>query len=164
MSEFKIIPHYPNYKVNQLGQVVSNKGHTMSWVDNGKGYKSVKLYNGSKPGGRICLVHRLVLSTFSPTEDHVLDVNHKDGDKSNNCLSNLEWVTKSQNTQHAHRTGLFSSRNKLTSDDVLEIKEKIASVEFETYTKISKDYNVQPSIISKIAHGQLYGYIKRCND
>ncbi len=164
MSEFKTIPHYPKYKINSLGQVVSHKGHTMSWIDNGNGYKLVKLYNDVKPQGRMCLVHRLVLSTFSPIKDSALDVNHIDGNKANNALSNLEWVTKSENTRHAHVTGLFSNRNKLTIEDVLQIKDKIASTEFETYTKISKDYGVQPSIISKIAHGQLYGYVKRCND
>ena len=155
---FKTIPHYPNYKINPDGQVVSHKGHTMTWIDNGKGYQSVKLYNEHTPKGRMCLVHRLVLSTFTPIGG-ALDVNHKDGNKKNNSLGNLEWVSKSENTRHAHMTGLFSSRNKLTIEHVREIKEQVAEEQRDTYTKIAEKYGVQPSIISKIALGHLYGYV-----
>ena len=158
-ESFQIIPAYANYEVSTHGRVRRvSTGRIMKLVDNGKGYKCVKLYNEHRPQGRLCLVHRLVLSTFAPT-DSDLDVNHRDGDKGNNTLLNLEWVTKSENTRHAHMTGLFAGRNKLTITQVREIKARIALAQRETYQAISLDYGVRASIISKIAHGQLYSYV-----
>lgn len=159
-EEFKTISAYPNYQISIEGRVRSKKkGHILKWVDNGKGYKTVKLYNESKPLGRLCLVHRLVLSTYMPVDNPNLDVNHKDGIKAHNHLNNLEWVTKSENTRHAHLTGLFNSRNKLTIKQVKEIKELVAEEFRDTYSKIASKYGVKASIINKIALGQLYGYV-----
>lgn len=152
---FKQIPHYPNYEVNESGFVRNVKtGHTMKWIDNGKGYKSVKLYNEHTPKGRLCLVHRLVLSTFDPQQDK--DVNHIDGNKSNNHLSNLEWVSKSQNTQHAHKTGLF--KNKLSIKDVIQIKWMCKNTN-KSNGEIGHIFGVRHSTVWKIRNGYLYHYI-----
>lgn len=152
---YKTIPHYPNYEINSTG-LVRNKttGHNMKWIDNGKGYKSVKLYNTDRPQGRLCLVHRLVLSTFNPS-DGGLDVNHIDGDKSNNSFTNLEWVTKSENTQHAHMIGLF--QNKLAIEQVREIKDLLKHQ--QTMSSIARAYGVKHSTVWKIANGILYDYV-----
>lgn len=152
---FKTIPHYPNYQVNPSG-VVRNAttGNNMKWIDNGKGYKCVKLYNTDTPKGRMCLVHRLVMSTFCPIDENK-DVNHKDGNKANNCLSNLEWVSKSENTRHAHVNGLF--QNKLSIEQVKEIKELLKT--HKAYTNIARAYGVRHSTIWKIANGILYDYV-----
>lgn len=153
---FKQIPHYPNYEVSTTG-VVRNRttGNNLRWVDNGKGYKVIKLYNSDTPKGRLCLVHRVVLSTFNPN-DGKLDVNHKDGVKAHNNLENLEWVTKSENTIHAHTTGLFT--NKLTIDQVKEMKLLLLSKTC-TYSEIGKKYGVRHSTVWKIANGTLYDYV-----
>lgn len=73
-------------------------------------------------------VHRLVAKTWIPNPSLLGDVNHKDGDKGNNAISNLEWCTRSMNIHHAYDTGLNISRkgtevwtNKLTEDQVREI-------------------------------------------
>ena len=159
-STLKQIVAYPNYSVTIDGDVFNNnRGNKMNWVDNGKGYKSVKLYNSSRPQGRLCLVHRLVMSTFSPTEVSTLDVNHIDGDKANNTLSNLEWVTKSENTRHAHSTGLFGSRDKLTKAQVIELKQKLSQIKRESTKVLAEHYGVNTSIIRKIALGYLYNYV-----
>jgi hypothetical protein len=57
-------------------------------------------------------VHRLVAAAFIPNPEMKKCVNHKDGCKSNNCETNLEWVTHSENMQHAANQGLFVSWNK----------------------------------------------------
>ena len=89
---FKTINHYPNYEVHFDGRVRNKTtGHVMKWINNGKGYFTVKLYNQETPKGRLCLVHRLVLSTHDLwIPDGNLDVNHIDGDKSNNHIHTVD--------------------------------------------------------------------------
>lgn len=74
-------------------------------------------------------VHRLVAAAFIPNEDNKVEVNHKDGNKSNNCVDNLEWNTPSENSIHAFRIGLRKNASeekhgmaKLTKEQVLEIR------------------------------------------
>lgn len=55
------------------------------------------------------LVHRLVAEAFIPNTDNLPFVNHKDGNKQNSAIANLEWVTASQNTRHAVRLGLIKA-------------------------------------------------------
>lgn len=78
--------------------------------DNGKGYLSAGI-NGKRK-----YIHRLVAESFcnKPCDLHV-QVNHIDGDKSNNSYRNLEWVTPKNNIKHAHLGGLMENRRKLTT-------------------------------------------------
>lgn len=71
------------------------------------GYIQYCLYiNGKKTS---LLGHRLILSTFQPIDnEQKMSVNHKDGNKTNNNLSNLEWMTTQENNSHAWKTGLNS--------------------------------------------------------
>lgn len=154
---FKTIEHYPNYEIDINGHVRNKTtGHSIKWINNGKGYFTVKLYNNNTPKGRLCLVHRLVLSThdvFIPNGD--LDVNHIDGNKSNNHINNLEWVTKSENTRHAHMTGLF--KNKVTIEQVKQIKQDLKTTHH--HATLAKKYGVSRATIWKIANGVLYDYV-----
>ena len=101
------------YQVSNTGKVrrvgkCSNQ-HT-SWEtkrelkpgDNGRGYKFVNLSKNNKVKSQY--VHRLVAEAFidKPEVDEYLTVNHKDGNKSNNVTTNLEWATYSQNNQHSY--------------------------------------------------------------
>jgi len=73
-----------------------------------KGYYKVTLCLNEKH--KTLRVHRLLMKAFVPNPERNFFVNHKDGDKANNALSNLEWCTKSEDVQHAHDTGLNKSR------------------------------------------------------
>lgn len=107
--EIKQIPGHEDYGVTREGEVWS-KRQSGFWKRlalhvNGKWrYKKVKLTNG-----KTFKVHKLVALTFMGNPDG-LTVNHIDGDKSNNHVDNLEYVTQSENMLHAHRTGLIVNK------------------------------------------------------
>lgn len=72
-------------------------------------------------------LHRLVAIHFIPNPDNLPQVNHKDGDRMNNSVSNLEWCSSSDNVSHAYRTGLKTNHGeknpfrKLTESEVKDI-------------------------------------------
>lgn len=111
-------------------------------------------------------VHRVMMMAFYPIENpEDFVVNHKDGNKGNNNLDNLEWTTISGNLIHAFRLGLKdnhgekNSMAKLTNEEVIEICERLKAGEIQT--KIAKDFNVQPSVISRIKHKQRWSEITK---
>lgn len=108
---WKTIPEAPDYQISNLGRVKSNKFNYRSRIlkqKTGKtGYKMIGLC--IKPKRKFFLVHRLVLSTFKPVENmNELEINHKDEDKSNNSLTNLEWVTSKENCNYGNRNKKLS--------------------------------------------------------
>lgn len=105
-SDFKSIKGFSNYEINSNGVVIRKNDliiikHTKDIF----GYISVRLSddNGNR---KTQFVHRLLLSAFVGNSE--LQVNHIDGNTSNNCLSNLEYVTCSENLIHASENGLFA--------------------------------------------------------
>ena len=99
------IPDFPEYKVTKNGDVIGKRGKIIMGHVDRCGYKEVLL--SYYPKQKSVLVHRLVLSTFNPVENmDKLDVNHKDGNKLNNNLDNLEWCTRSANINHSYQNGL----------------------------------------------------------
>ena len=98
------INNHPNYAVTDDGRVFNIiTGNELKQHPNRKGYMMVKLDN--EKGMQ---VHRLVAFAFVRNTDLLSysQVNHKDGNKSNNRFRNLEWTDNSENQLHAHRTGL----------------------------------------------------------
>lgn len=74
------------------------------------GYYAITLNKNNKQK-RFC-IHRLVALAFLENPKNKEEVNHKDGNKLNNCVDNLEWCTKSENTLHAYKIGLMIPNNK----------------------------------------------------
>lgn len=101
---WKAVPDYPNYQVSSTGEVKSlNYNHTgrekiLSQGKVTKGYLSVVLVNSS--GRRMFLVHRLVAKLFINNPNNYNSVNHKDEDKTNNAVSNLEWCDNRYNVNY----------------------------------------------------------------
>lgn len=90
------------------------KGHVMKLYDDQHGYCLVDLYKHNIRTK--CKVHRLVMEAFSPiANSDELDVNHIDGNKKNNNLSNLEWCTRRENLIHAVNMGLMAQRRAIVA-------------------------------------------------
>ena len=95
------------YQVSNLGRVKSNTKE-LHLNTNTYGYKHVTLSKGNVQ--KTALVHRLVASAFIDNPLGLPQINHKDGDKSNNASSNLEWVTQKSNNLHAIKTNLRKAK------------------------------------------------------
>ena len=158
-NKYKDIKGYENlYRVNKQGDVyslISNKVlktfYRGSRPDNK--YKVVDLRTNGKR--KTISVHRMVAEAFIPNPDNLPCVNHKDGNKDNNCVENLEWCTYSENNQHALAKGLkvFESgsknkNSKLTYEDVVEIKKCLILGDSEFGTRpLATKYGVDHKVI-----------------
>ena len=116
------------YFINEQGEVYSKA--TNSFLRPSKTAKGYLRYGlTTETGRKYFMAHRLVLFTYNPTENmEKLEVNHKDGNKENNCLNNLEWCSGSENVKHSIDTGLKIpakgeqiGNSVLNEDKVLEI-------------------------------------------
>lgn len=101
--------------VQEDGTVYSDLGHKYTWTDNGAGYKKVAIGEKGSTKTHNRYIHRLVAQCYIPNPDDHKQVNHINGDKSDNHVSNLEWVSNKQNIRHAHNQGLMNNRRRLTS-------------------------------------------------
>lgn len=121
------------YQVSNTGKVMRAGKVLKPFTDSkNKGYKYVSLSVNGKV--RKNSIHRIVAEAFLENPKRFEQVNHKDGNPSNNSLNNLEWVSNRQNTQHAYDTGLNSKVVKVQVVD-LETKEV---TEYPTSSQASK--------------------------
>ena len=102
----KQIQHHPNYSITKDGKVFSHNTNSYLMPFNNSGYLRVSLSTENKC--KKFLVHRLVAEAFIPNNDNKKLVNHIDGNKQNNDISNLEWCTYSENLKHAYKIGLYT--------------------------------------------------------
>ena len=99
------IKNYPKYAINKNGEVWSYKYKKYLKPYLRAGYLSVQLYENKIVKWH--LIHRLLAQTFIPNPHNKLQVNHIDGNKLNNDINNLEWVTTQENMKHAWKLGLY---------------------------------------------------------
>lgn len=98
------IPGHAGFKATSDGKIIGKRGKEMTGYIDRCGYREVVLSeNGTSKSH---LAHRLIADTFIPNPHNLPFVNHKDGNKLNNSVDNLEWCTRSENTIHSYRNGL----------------------------------------------------------
>ncbi len=103
----KPFPLNTKYKVCSDGSIYGVRGNKLKGKDH-RGYLRHGIYIDGK--SKHLLAHRIVAITFLDNPENLAEVNHIDGNRSNNNLDNLEWVSREGNQQHAFRTGLNSNK------------------------------------------------------
>ena len=117
----------------------------------------VRIHKNCK--GKSKKIHRLVLETFIGKSN--LQVNHKNGIKSDNRLENLEYCTNKENCGHAVGMGFFENHRKLNDAQVYRIKfiAKYFKVEKGYWSKIAKSLNISPTTISEIKNNKKWQHV-----
>ena len=157
-----------NYYINEQGEVINKKTNRKVKGNKDKnGYIRFRVCQGQRKSYSIS-IHRAVLETFNPIENmETLEVNHKDENKTNNCLSNLEWVTHFTNMQrikengHSYKMSNKGSKNgnsKLSEEQVLEIREKYKTGNF-SQRELSKIFNISQSVVQCILSNKNWKFL-----
>jgi DNA-binding transcriptional regulator YiaG len=149
-SDWRVVREYPWLLVSDKGKVISLARSCVRTLRNGEekwqSYKEMELSQrnigagyraiGTKVNGRqrTLYVHRLVAAAFIDKPEGRDEVNHLDGDKTNNSVSNLEWVTRRENQVHMAKRG--TTRRKLTEVQVISIRKMLQN-------------NVEPRVIAE---------------
>lgn len=175
-EEWKDIEGYEGfYQISNLGRVKSLGG----WCGTSKrkekirstsltfdGYVKARLIHQGKD--KTMRVHRLVAEAFIPNPENKDTVNHMDGNKQNNTVSNLEWVDRTEQMLHAYDLGLKTSRvgshnsnAKLTDEQVREIRKNYIpySKEFGTVA-LAEKYGVTNRVIGLVVKNKAYQNVK----
>lgn len=151
------------YFITEEGKLISSyQNKELSLSLDKDGYARPSLRTKDSKSVRVHL-HRLVLSTFSPVDNwENLEVNHKDGNKLNNCLSNLEWVTTKENIQHAWKTGLSKggenhSRARMTEKQAIyALRQRQIG---KSVIEIAKELGVGRGSINSLVHGRTWKHL-----
>lgn len=160
MEQWKIIPFEENYEVSDKGRVRNSKTkHIKSLRKNKGGYLRVTLY----PSGTTYSIHRLVaLVWLAESYLEGLEVDHIDGNKENNNVQNLEWVTQQENIRRVHAAGrnadtkgVLNPQASISEDIALQIKYSFDL----SNTAASKKFGCSLSVVEKIRRRERWKHI-----
>lgn len=159
---FKDHPIYGKYfSVSENGEILSKRTNKLLKLRKTKSGYQIFVMSNIDDKKRVCFyVHKMVAETWIENPENKPEANHIDGIKTNNNVSNLEWVTRSENMLHAYKTGLYdvskisgvkSKKAKLTKEQIFEILESK-----ETALKLSEKYGVHRTTINSVRRGATY--------
>lgn len=161
----KPIDGYPNYFISEDGKVWNSKKNLFLKHMINRGYCQIILCRHSKH--KTFKIHRLVALAFLPNPENKREVNHKDGNKENNHVSNLEWNTRSENNIHRYASGLFSVTEKMRRQSQingLNNKGKVqkrftilntdTGIYYDNITEAAKTINITDAALGRKLHGK----------
>lgn len=165
-----------HYKISNYGNVKSLKrkvlnrgclriigGNILKFRPHRQGYLLVALYKNAIRED--IMVHRLVAEAFIPNKQNKKEVNHINGNKSDNNANNLEWVSPSENVRHSFKFGQRKpargekgGSSKLKEYEVLEIRKKYNTGNF-SHKELAKEYNCCKTNIGYIIRNKYWTHI-----
>lgn len=150
------------YKIDIIGNVLNTKSGRILKPGNVQGYLQI----GLRINGIILrkYIHRLVAETFIPNPNNLPEINHKDNNRKNNRVDNLEWVTAQQNTNHKVNQnrhfipyGESCGMSILKEQDVLEIRALF--INGTKQADLARKYKVSPQVIWYIIKRKTWKHI-----
>ena len=117
------------YTIHPSGEIRGVKNNNIKATNPNKNttYLQVNLHKCGKL--KMCYLHRLLALQFIPNPNNKSEINHIDGNKQNNTLDNLEWVTHKENSHHAHSIGLYPYTRKFSKTFYVDLLNKFLSGE-----------------------------------
>lgn len=173
-EEWRVIEDFPDYAVSNLGRVKRTKDNARGNVKAGimlrqnlkrNGYLQVTLTHGQTT--KSIGVHRIVLFSFHGLPINGQQANHKDGNKQNNSIFNLEWVSPSENRFHSYAIGTSKTESikgenhgnsRFKSGEIWLIKRLLASRRI-SQSQIAMMFKTNQSYISSISVGKVWCHI-----
>lgn len=161
MESWKKISVSPKYEVNSDGNILNSvTGKQLKPVVQSNGYTHVTLCDEN--GHHQTSVHKIVATEFIPNPHGYSEINHIDGNKSNNRVDNLEWCDRRENMKHAYRTGLQKpNQSQITeslSKAVETLKRPIRDIEtgecFSSIAECARSLNRTPGAVSAQLNGR----------
>ena len=156
---------FDRFEVSTDGQIRNSKTQKIyKTFVNKNGYEQICVSLGCRNKKKVFKIHRAIAETFIPNPDNKPEVNHDDGNKLNNNMLNLTWVTGLENMDHASKNGLLrplrgtdNSCAKLTEEDVLYIRDTYIPYDL-TYgaRALGRKFGVNKNTIRDIASGKSY--------
>ncbi len=154
------IPDFPGYEITRDGQVYSHK--SKKWlktytIPNGKHQRYVAICLQRNRVGCHVFIHRLVAMTYAPNSDAAnLEVNHKDANRSNNYIDNLEWCTRAENLWHRDNVTQSTARGSKHPSALL-CEADVTAIRAETrrrglIAELSSDYGVSEAMIKYLRY------------
>lgn len=155
----RLYKHYTidDYEITKDGRIINKHNRrTVKPQMNGTGYCRVSI------GGKLQFVHRLVATKYIPNPENLPQVNHKDGNKLNNSVDNLEWVSNRDNSLHALKNGWMRIEEnhqfaKLNRKQVQFIK----SHDEMSRKELAELFNVSPRTITDIRKGKTWKTVEK---
>ena len=176
-GQWKVVPSWPEYAVTTDGRLFNLKwNRPVTTTPTGNGYVHVNIMRLEPSGERVRRtrhVHRLVAEAWIGICPPGMEINHKDGDGTNNRVDNLEYVTHAENVRHARNVlagsrwttcrrtayrGERRSNARLTEKAVVSIRELYATEQY-THRVLATMFNVAPITISGITRGDSWTHV-----
>lgn len=151
-EEWRDVPGYEGlYKISNCGDVFSLiKNKILQPAKHKKGYDLIVLTKDKKH--KTHYIHRLVAKAFIPNPKNKIEVNHKDGNKNNNNVLNLEWCTREENTRHAFLNGLRPMKCQIETE-AIRLYDNYSFI-YPSISEASRSTGVNQGNISRCCNGK----------
>ena len=159
-----VIGYEDAFEISNKGELRNKKtNRILKQHTHTSGYQQTAVKLGGRKGINVCFkIHRLVAEAFIPNPSNLPEVNHLDGDKENNSVTNLEWSSHADNMKHAVNTGLIVAKpalnlRKLSNKEVNQIRLRAkAGCRVNGFRALALEYLVSKSVIADIVNLKTY--------